>query len=152
MPGDRVVQQLRRAVLILLVSAALFSLVSLVYSGRDSSRSFSQWFAFPLVALWNLLPYWVLAAVARLRTESRGQAIVVLLGSCAVVAFGVWQIVTVIYLRPLTYGGLIFVALPIYQSVGCLATVALVWLLGRVAGGRIIANGGAVGRNRGSPR
>ncbi len=136
MPSDRVVQQLSRATLILLVSAALFTLVSLVYSGWNSSRSLSQWFAFVLVALWDLLPYGLLAVVTRLRTESRGQAIVVLLGSCAVIAFGVWQIVTVIYSRPLTYGGLIFVVLPMYQSVGCLLTVALVWLLGRVAGKR----------------
>ena len=136
MPSDRVVQQLRWGALILLVSAALFSLVSLVYSGWNSSRSLSQWFAFLLVALWDLLPYGLLAAVARLRTESRPQAIVVLLGSCAVVAFGVWQIATVIYSRPVTYGGLIFVVLPIYQSVGCLGTVALVWLLGRMAEGK----------------
>ena len=58
-----------------------------------------------------------------------------LIGSCAVMAFGVWQIATAIYPRPVRYGGLIFFVLPIYQSVGCLVTFALVSLLGRFAPG-----------------
>ena len=122
-----------RATRILAILGALSTLAFMVTMARpwgdnDAYQGLGGYLWLLFLALWAILPYLLLFIMANRVVNFKNKAIFLLIGALIMVGGGMAAYVDAMWLHPDPQGGLVFIAVPLYQwiIVGLLA--GFLWL------------------------